>query len=319
MKNELVSIFYACDDNFIKYTIVSIRSLIDNANKEREYLIHILNTGVSEDMRKATMALETENIKITFVDVQERLESISEKLPIRDYYSKSTYYRLFIAEMYPQYDKALYIDSDTVILGDICELYDVVMGNNYVAASRCQVIVQTNVYGEYVEKVMGIDRNSYFNAGVLLINCKAFRANNVLMKFVKLLNEYTFVVAQDQDYLNVLCHNKVLWMEPGWNTEVYGKLPVAENKIKLIHYIFASKPWHYEDCRLKSYFWNYAKKTSVYEQIVNELNNYTDEQKEGDVASVQRLAKTAVDEAQREDRFINRLYARWKDVKEARA
>ena len=36
--------------------------------------------------------------------------------------------------MFPQYDKAIYRDSDTVVLGDIAELYDVDLKDNYVGA-----------------------------------------------------------------------------------------------------------------------------------------------------------------------------------------
>ena len=37
-----------------------------------------------------------------FDDVTEYLKSINDKLPLRDYYSKTTYFRLFIAEMFPE-------------------------------------------------------------------------------------------------------------------------------------------------------------------------------------------------------------------------
>ena len=41
-------------------------------------------------------------------------------------------------------------------------------------------------YGAYVEKCLGIDRNRYFNAGVLLLNCEQFRRQKVLEQFARL-------------------------------------------------------------------------------------------------------------------------------------
>lgn len=317
-KGNLVPIFYACDDNFVKFTIVSMRSLIDNANSKRQYQLYVLNTGISDAMINKTKALETENVKISFVDVRDYLEKISDKLPIRDYYTKTTYFRLFIAEMYPEYDKALYVDSDTVFLGDVSKLYDTDIKDNYVAACHEQVMVQTDVFGNYVEKVLGIKRNNYFNAGILLINCTAFREKQILDKFIGLLGVYNFVVTQDQDYLNVLCHNKVYWLHQGWNTEVYGDILVAKKDIKILHYIMVSKPWHYPDCRLKEYFWEYAKNTVVYEEILEGLNRYTDEKRSNDKLSCERLAEIAQNESDRVDRFVNKLYMRWRDVKTSR-
>lgn len=315
---KVIPIFYACDDNFVKYTIVSLRSLIDNANKNRQYEVYVLNSNISDCMKEETYKLKTKNVNVTFVDVKDQLERIGKRLPLRDYYSKTTYFRMFIAEMFPEYDKAVYIDSDTVVTGDVSELFDTELGVNYVGACHEQVMCQTEVFGNYTEKVMGINRYNYFNAGVLLINTKKFRENNVFEKFLKLLNEYDFVVTQDQDYLNVICHNKVLWLDQGWNLEVYGKLPVKENCAKIIHYIMVSKPWHYHDCKMKEYFWKYAEKTSVCALILDELNSYTDEKRTKDMLSCTRLSETARKESEKDDRYINRIYRRWLNVSTAR-
>ncbi|MBQ3235431.1 MAG: glycosyltransferase family 8 protein, partial [Clostridia bacterium] len=304
-KNKIIPIFYACDDAFVKYTIVSIKSLIENASKDRFYKIYILNTGVSENMKEEAEELNTDNAEIIFVDIRGKVEKTSDNLPLRDYYSKTTYFRFYISELYPEYDKAIYIDSDTVVLGDISELYDTEISDSYVGACNEQAMVQTDVYGTYVEQVLGINRNEYFNAGILLINCKAFRENKVLSEFLRLLGVYPFVVTQDQDYLNVICKGKVFWLDQAWNVEVYGELPVREEEIKIVHYIMVSKPWHFHDCRLKELFWNYAEKTSVYNEILGVLNEYTDAQRQKDMESCERLSQTAKYESERIDRYIN--------------
>lgn len=302
---KIIPIFYACDDNFVKYTLVSLKSMIENASKGHDYRVYILNTGISEKMKDIAYEMQNDDFTIEFVDVKNYLISINDKLPIRDYYSKTTYYRFFIAEMYKEYDKAIYIDSDTVVLGDVFELFSYDLKDNYVGACHEQVMVQVETYGEYVEKVIGIDRNKYFNAGLILINCEQFRKNQVLDQFVDLLHVYTFVVTQDEDYLNLICKDKVLFIDQGWNLEVFGNLPCKEEEIKLLHYIMVSKPWHFDDCRLKEYFWKYAKMTPVYEEILDVLKNYKDEERHNDIASCDRLLELAISETHREDNYLN--------------
>ena len=266
--NKVIPVFYACDDNFVKYTIVSLQSMKEHASRDQKYCIHVLHTNISKEMQDVMYAMQDEQFQIRFDDVTDYLKSISDKLPLRDYYSKTTYFRFFIAEMFPEYEKAIYIDSDTVVLGDIADLYAYDLGDNYVGAAREQAMVQTDVYGTYVEKVLGIDRNAYFNAGLLVINCEQFRKQCVLDQFIELLHVYNFVVTQDEDYLNLICKGQVFWLPQQWNTEVFGNIDYPEESICVLHYIMVSKPWHYKDCRMGAYFWEYAKKKVCYEEII---------------------------------------------------
>ena len=308
MSNQnVIPIFYACDDNFVKYTVVSFQSMKEHASRDKKYCIHVLHTNISKEMQDVMYAMQDEQFQVCFDDVTEYLKSINDKLPLRDYYSKTTYFRLFIAEMFPEYDKAIYIDSDTVVLGDMAEVYAFELGENYVGAAREQVMIQTDVYGTYVEKVLGIDHNEYFNAGMLVINCRQFRAQHVLDQFVELLHVYNFVVTQDEDYLNLICKNNVFWLPQQWNTEVFGTIDYPEESFGVLHYIMVSKPWHYKDCRLGEYFWTYAKKTVCYKEIKETLEHYTDEQRAADAASGDRLMVTAQNEIDNENNYLNLL------------
>ncbi len=304
MTKPIVPIFYAFDDSFAKYAVVSITSMMEHADNQRQYVIHVLSTGLSAEMQETIRALANEQFEFRFVDVTEYTRSIAHKLPLRDYYSMTTYYRLFISEMFPEYDKAIYIDSDTVVLGDISQLYDQELGQNLVGAAHDQVFVQMDVYGTYAEEVLGINRNQMFNAGILLINCRAFRQEQVLAQFIDLLYMYNFVVTQDEDYLNLICKDRVLWLDQRWNTLIIGEIPYDVRQSYIVHYNMVAKPWHYEDCRYQDIFWEYAAKTPVYEDLRRELAEYTQEQREMDAYSGDRLAETAQRETQRPDNYL---------------
>ena len=305
--SNIIPVFYACDDAFVKYTVVSLSSMIQNADPHRRYCATILHTGISERMQEVVLSLATPYFEIALRDVTDYLESVSDRLPIRDYYSKTTYYRLFIAEMYPEYQKAIYIDSDTVIQGDISKLYDTEIGDAMVGACHEQAMVQEDVYGTYVEKVMGISRHSYFNAGIILINCEQFRRRTVLDRFVALLHTYNFTVTQDEDYLNVICKDHVFWLDDRWNTEIFGEIAFPIDEALILHYIMTSKPWHYQDCRHGDIFWHYAKSTPVYSEMLATLESYTDEERLRDAESCRKLMQLAISETNREDNYLRRL------------
>lgn len=306
-KKAEIPIFFACDEGFVKYTMVSMKSIMENADRSRKYHIYILHMGITEATQAKVLAMADEEFAIDFVDVTDKMKSIADKLPIRDYYSNTTYFRLFIPDMFPQYRKALYIDSDTIVVGNIAELYDHKLGKLYAGVCPDRVVAQTDILGDYVEKVLGVKRTRYFNAGVMLMNCSQFCENHLLDEFLEMLHVYLFVVAQDQDYLNLICKNQVLYMEPKWNAQVFGELACPEEEVGLFHFNMAAKPWHYEDCRLAEYFWKYAKMTVDYDAIKEGLANYTDEQRRNDSVSGEKLIRLAVSEINREDNYLRKM------------
>ncbi len=306
-RNRIVPVFFAADDAYVKFMVVAMKSVIDNASRKYEYRMHVLHTDISSENQALVKQMETANCKIDFVDVTSRLKSIEKKISLRDYYTATTYYRLFIPEMFPKYDKVVYIDGDTIVREDIANLYHADLGNNYIGAVRDQLVVQTDTYGDYVEKVLGISRGAYFNAGVVVINCEQFRKQNILKQFIELLNTYTFVVAQDQDYLNILCKDNVLWLDSRWNVQMTGNIPFSEDRAKLIHYNLAEKPWHYESCRMGKYFWEYAKKTEKYEELREILANFSTEDKAKDKFYGDNLENLAISEINNINNYYNQF------------
>lgn len=306
MNSQVVPVFYACDNAFVRFTAISLFSMIKNADPDRRYVVHILHTDVTEENQAMLLAnVAAENCEIRFEEVKDRIREIGGNLPIRHYYSLTTYYRMFIAEMFPQYDKVLYIDSDTIVQGDISQLYDIEIGDNLVGAAVEQVMVQTDVYGTYCEKVCGIDRTRFFNAGILVMNSSKMREENLLDRFKELLYTYRFVVTQDEDYLNVLCKDRVHYLPGKWNVAIYGEIPYKKEEIGIFHYVMVSKPWHYQECRFGEVFWSYAKQTDLYDELQASLAAYTDEERACDEEGVKNLEQMAYDEIKREDNYLN--------------
>ena len=307
---ETIHLFYACDDAFVKFTAVSLHSIMKNADRERKYHVHVLYTDIAEETKARVLGMADECFEISFDNVSRYLDNLCRRLPLRDYYSNTTYYRMFIADMFPAIDKAIYVDSDTVVQGNIAELYAHDVEQYDLAACHEQAMVQVDVYGSYVEKCLGLDRNLFFNAGVLLINCRRFRERRILERFADLLGVYDCRVTQDEDYLNILCRDHVLFLPQCWNSEVFGEMLDKPQDCKLIHYIMVAKPWHFTDCCLGDIFWSYASETEFHDEIRAVLAAYTDEQRAADMASADRLYQLAIDETTREDSYVARVRAK---------
>ena len=295
---EVIPIFFAIDDGYMPFLAVALESLIENSSKKYYYSIKVLYTNISEENKKKINKYKRENVNIEFVDLNYYIEKVKDKLYTRDYYTNTTYFRLFIANLYPQYNKAIYLDSDIVVLGDIAELYNQDIGDNLIAAAPDDVIQTTKVFQEYAEKVVGVaDYRNYFNAGILLMNLDEFRRFDFQNKFLYLLETIKFTVAQDQDYLNRLCKGKVKIIDKGWDKMPIGNDDFDEKDLKIIHYNLADKPWHYDNIRYKDYFWKYAKKTEYYNQICKIKENYSEEERFNDMQQYKNLKNLAQKEA----------------------
>jgi len=293
-KQNKIPIFFATDDGYIPFLAVALESLIDNSSRENYYLIKVLYTNITEENQKKIKKYERENVNIEFVDLNYYINKVKDKLYTRDYYSKTTYFRLFIPELYPQYDKVLYLDSDIVILSDIAELYNIDMGDNLIAAAPDDVIQTIEVFQEYVEKVVGVaDYRNYFNAGILVMNLDELRKFNFQEKFLYLLETVKFSVAQDQDYLNRLCKGRTKLISNTWDKMPIGGDTIPREELNLIHFNLTFKPWHFEDILYKEYFWVYAEKTEYLDKILEIKESYTEEQKFKDMESDKKLRALA--------------------------
>ena len=288
--NKGVPIFFAVDDGYIPFLAVTLQSLVDNSSSSNQYSIKILHTNVNEENKRKISKYQRENIDIEFVNLNCYVEKVKDKLFTRDYYTNTTYFRLFIPELYPQYEKALYLDSDTVVLADIAELYNTDIGENLVAAAQEGVIQNIKVYQDYVEKVVGVaSYKRFFNAGVLLMNLNELRRFQFQEKILYLLSTVKYSVIQDEDYLNRMCKGRVKFVDSTWNKMPIDIDNVKIENIKLIHFNYVYKPWHFDNVLYGEIFWEYAQKTEFINDIKFIKENYTEEKKNRDIESDKNL------------------------------
>ncbi len=306
VQSKEIPIFFSTDDNYIPYLDVAIRSLIDNASKINNYRIIIIHTGLkSENIAKIKLNSQP-RFNIDFIDISGELENIKSRFKNVYHFSIVTYYRLFIASLFPEYDKVLYLDCDLVVLGDISELYNIDLGDNILGAAPEQFVQSTKEFRQYAKKALNVDPDKYVNAGVLLINLDAFRKNQIEEKFITLITEYDFdLLDPDQAYLNYLCINKIHILPNGWNKEPMPQL--CEGNKNIVHYALYKKPWQYDDVIDGEFFWHYAKQSTFYEQICCNKQNFSSIDKAEKEETAKEILEHAIQIVNSDNTFSKKL------------
>jgi lipopolysaccharide biosynthesis glycosyltransferase len=304
--NMEIPIFFSTDDNYIPYLDVAISSLIENASTEYEYRIIVLNTGLSADNVNKILQNERAGVKIDFIDISDEVERIKTRLKDVYHFSVVTYYRLFIASLFPKYDKAIYLDCDIVVLGDISKLYSIDLGHNILGAAPEGFVRSTREFRLYAERALGVDPDSYVNAGILLMNLAEFRKNNIEGKFVELISEYDFdLLDPDQAYLNYLCQGKIYHLPSSWNKE---PLPhVIEGEKNIVHFALYKKPWQYDDVLYGEYFWEYARKSPFYSEICRRRASFGEAERRKKEKCAREILEHALRIVNSDETFLKRL------------
>ena len=293
---KTITIFYAVDDNYIHLLKIALSSMIENASKNYKYDVHILHTKLSKESKKYIKGVKAKNLHISFRNVTTDMELLSKKLNVRDYYTLTTYYRLILPNTFFLIDKAIYLDSDIVVKGDISKLYENDLGNNLVGAvpdASVQLIPEFQVY---TREVLGIEPEDYFNAGVLLMNLRKMRDMRFEKKVSNLVKEVSFKVAQDQDLLNVICKDRVLYLGEEWNVMPLG---TKKENPSLIHYNLILKPWKQDDIMYEDIFWSCAGKYGVADILLEFKKSIPEERRQMEREGIEKVKALCLYEAKR--------------------
>ena len=297
-----IPIFLASDGRYLPYLSVTVKSIDEHSSDGNAYEVYILSDGFDNRELEGLAGLELRNTRMTVVNMRNAINGMREALSLRlrDYYSEGIFYRLFIADMFPDLDRAVYIDCDTVLVSDIAELYDFDIGENIIAAVADESIPCVPEFRSYVENWVGVSVGDYINSGVLVMNLAEYRRAGILRRFaefVRTTNPET--IAPDQDYLNALCRGRIYYLGSEWNKQPKRHNPIPVSDLKLIHYNLYEKPWRFSGVLYEEVFWDVASRTPYYSEIKADFDSYTDEQREIDARGGVVLLERARELAER--------------------
>lgn len=232
-----LNICYSTNEDFARHMAVSITSLLEN-NVHSKIVVHILYSDLSEATKARLSAFENryKNTKIIFHKID---DSRFEKFGLTiEHITKETYFRYMIADVLPDIDRVLYLDGDTIVNGDISELFDTDL-TNYYCAGVSDIYIESVGY----KKTLGLD-GLYINAGVIFFNLDEMRKTNIAEKLFKLTAENNFKY-QDQDAINIAFNGKMRELDCVYNFKRAHQKAFPEKipSAKIVHYVGPNKPW----------------------------------------------------------------------------
>jgi len=255
MKKSL-NVFFAISKPYFQHFAVAATSLLEN-NKDLDVKIFIIHDGLAiNDFDELLQYFKHKyNTDIALVDVGNIDFS---KFKTTGYYPKYTYFRLFLADLAPEnIDSALFLDADLVVAGSIKELAEIDTAKHLISAVS-EASVDDNV--QRLNEI-GFPAKSYFNAGVILVNLKAWREQKLSDQFIAIAGKYMDKLDWvDQDILNIYFANNWNRLDKKFNAvHLLRKLPVTP---AIVHYASYSKPWYYVDTHPYNYlYWKYLRLT----------------------------------------------------------
>lgn len=252
MTDSSLHISYGIDRNFLYGCGISIASLL-KTNSDISFSFHVFTDYFDDEQSRLFKALAEQyktSIKIYLVDC-EQLKS----LPSTKNWSYATYFRFIIADYFSnQLERMIYMDADIMCQGSLRPLLDIQFEHNQVAAV---VPERDSVWWQKRADALGIPSiaSGYFNAGFLVLNLVNWSKFDISTKAMELLSQDAVKAKLsylDQDILNMLLTEKVIYLDGKYNTQYSinyelqkGKKenPITLNTV-LIHYIGPTKPWH---------------------------------------------------------------------------
>ncbi|MDE6432285.1 MAG: hypothetical protein K2L13_02715, partial [Opitutales bacterium] len=221
--------------------------------------------------------------------------------PVDDDASIATYYRLLAADMIPQCQKCIYLDADVIVLSDLTELYNIDLGDNYIAGVKDLPSIFTyekmywNFLPQKIDKISDLlDFSNYVNGGVLVMNLELIRKHKINEKFKFMvqhgIDDKSSYPYHDQDIINIACNGHIKCIDLAYNfmpnfiSVVKEKLDQAEYTAQqleaiitspvIIHYAM-EKPWNQPFNDFFAIWWRYAHEAALqgkFIQISNKFN-----------------------------------------------
>jgi len=226
-------------DNFFAIMIAALLKSIDIHHTTDEHIdFYIIDDGISPRFKEQLASIaDPSRITLKWYKTKEIIPAGIVIPADGSSFPLTVFLRIFAPYMIEQdADRLIYIDVDTIVQDDISKLWNMPLGDHIIGAVQdYSETIDCKWAGIPNYKALGLAGDSkYFNSGVLLINPKKWRAENITNQVIDTLIKYKeFVVMPDQYGLNVVFANKWLELDPKWNWFANKE----DEKPSLIHFV----------------------------------------------------------------------------------
>ncbi|WQV25381.1 glycosyltransferase family 8 protein [Helicobacter pylori] len=256
-----------------------------NESEKLFYKIHCLVDNLSlenQQKLKETIAPFSAFASVDFLDISDPnnptttlaepsvIDKIHEAFSQLNIYAKTRFSkmvmcRLFLASLFPQYDKIIMFDADTLFLNDVSESFFIPLDGYYFGAAKDfsspknlkhfqtererEPRQKFSLYEHYLkEKDMKIICENHYNVGFLIVNLKLWRMDHLEECLLDLAHQKgQRVFCPEQDLLTLACYQKVLQLPYIYNAHPFmanqKRFIPDQQEIIMLHFYFVGKPW----------------------------------------------------------------------------
>lgn len=244
MADTKIHIIYGTDDNYIFPTFVSAASALHYAQRPQDIVLHLFDAGVT-DAHYDAYDNELKRLWPGVTTVRHVLKP--EMFAGFGAWKGSvvTYSRMFMAELLPDLDWAIYVDGDTLWLGDPQLLWDLRDETQLVLASIDPPRPLGDINPEwawYAERGLEIDGTKYLCMGLMLANLKLMRERGIPQAAREFMTKYPCPRIVDQTVLNYVCRDNTRPLPENWGVFSTWHKDVDLSQPSLVHYV-SDVPW----------------------------------------------------------------------------
>lgn len=256
-KNNIV---YICDKHFIEPTIVSINSCLKNIKHIDNIFIIAVDCA---DFFINKFTLQTNNrTNIHIINVGNIFADIES---YKGLVSNAALYKFILPYILDEYDSVLYVDSDTLILNDLSNIFENRFNSNF--AYITEDLVGTQIHEEHKR----IGAENYFNSGVMYLNLEKMRTLRIPEQMIDIKLNKKNIKYMDQDVFNICFSNHVIYISNYYNymttNSRLNKMAFdkyfpnfSATKIKILHYTY-KKPWNENSVDMAAYWYEEYRDT----------------------------------------------------------
>lgn len=249
MDKNILNFCFCFDHKFNLQAFTSMISLLDNVNEKIKInVIYDKEFSMIDLPEKLSCHPNLKEIKF----FQFHMNNINFPNLDNVHLTKATYYRLFLAE-YLNEDIVIYLDADTICVKNPLKY----IRNSIVELEKSKKIIGAKTEYRKSDFTMNEVSNNksyfkrlkmsdtYFNAGVMLINLSLWKKNNLQDKFLASMNDlWQGIVQWDQDVINSVIDGDYLELDK--NINFFPRELTSNSSLKEIlffHYVGSKKPW----------------------------------------------------------------------------
>jgi lipopolysaccharide biosynthesis glycosyltransferase len=235
---------YIVDDNFVKLTCWSILSL--GKTNPNIHVFVVLNEVSSQNIEVLKSTLSKSGLSSwSFIDAVNGLDGYKQTAAIikensrMNHVTSTAAFKFILPQLIPETTtRLIYLDGDTIINGDILELFDIDLTEKYAG-----VVLDTSL------SVNG--KEVWFNSGVMVLNLELIRKNDISTKLIqhKMEKPSKYV---DQGAFNDIFSDKILWLDGEYNFIIKDSLFDKDNNINPD--VFKAKIFHAAGDRKNEYY-----------------------------------------------------------------